>query len=157
MSYAEMKNILSVLLWLLVFVFCEQQNDLISNGKTVITTKNITALSPKIDLKVLKKPHHLIIGRCYPHYQIIHQEHIIVKNDGKSHVDANIRINVDGPVNITCVLVYDEMDQDSAYPLYSGGGVGQNFVGFNVKTTYGKGFHFFVQIFGIKINETLPK
>ncbi|XP_044765276.1 uncharacterized protein LOC123321628 [Coccinella septempunctata] len=104
----------------------------------------------EVDYKILKKPHNLLIGRCYPHYEVLHQEHIVVKNDGRSHVDANIRINVDGPVNITCVSVLDEMEEENAYPIYSGGGVGQNYVAFNVKTRYGQGFHFFVQIFGIK-------
>lgn len=42
------------------------------------------------------------------------------------------------------------MEEENAYPIYSGGGVGQNYVAFNVKTRYGQGFHFFVQIFGMK-------
>ncbi|KAK9890144.1 hypothetical protein WA026_008950 [Henosepilachna vigintioctopunctata] len=125
------------------------QNNPLFNGRTVITRNNVSDLSPKIEHKFLRKPHNLLIGRCFPHYEVLHQEHIVVKNDGRSHVDANIRINVDGPVNITCVSVFDEMDEENAYPIYSGGGVGYNYVSFNVKTSYGMGFHFFIKIFGV--------
>nr|CAI5848177.1 unnamed protein product [Callosobruchus analis] len=43
------------------------------------------------------------------------------------------------------------------YPTYSSGGVGQNFVEFDVLTQYGKGFKVFVQIFGYRIEEAGKK
>ncbi|CAG9816821.1 unnamed protein product [Phaedon cochleariae] len=124
------------------------------NSKTEITTKNITA-SGRIMMKIVKKPHHLFIGRCNRKYPIIHQENIILTNDGKSHVSAHIRMNVDGPFYINCVNIHDETpDGEGGYPSFAAGGVGHNFVEFNVMTHYGKGFHFFVQIRGYT-NKTL--
>ncbi|KAJ8974940.1 hypothetical protein NQ317_012920 [Molorchus minor] len=77
------------------------------------------------------------------------RENIILTNDGKSHVSANIRVNVDGDVYINCVNIYDQVsDGKGGYPSFSAGGVGRNFVEFNVMTDYGKGFHFFIQIYG---------
>lgn len=74
---------------------------------------------------------------------MIHQINLI-----RARVDF-FQINVEGEVYITCVKVYDEVPNGAGgYPSYTGGGVGHNYVEFNVVTEYGKGFHFFVQIFG---------
>ncbi|CAG9855299.1 unnamed protein product [Phyllotreta striolata] len=117
------------------------------NSLTKVTTKNVTR--PKIDVKILGKPHHLFIGRCSPKDEILHEEHIVLTNDGKSHVSANIRMNIEGPVNITCVNVYDEMPNgEGGYPSFAAGGVGHDFVEFNVMTNYGKGFHFYTRVQG---------
>ncbi|XP_057654740.1 uncharacterized protein LOC130892993 isoform X1 [Diorhabda carinulata] len=114
---------------------------------TKVTTENIT--SPKIDVKILDKPHHLFIGRCNPKDEVFHNENIILTNDGKSHVSAKIRMNIDGPVYISCVNIYDEIpDGKGGYPSFVAGGVGYNFIEFKVLTDYGKGFHFFVKIQG---------
>lgn len=51
-------------------------------------------------------------------------------------------------VEITCVKIYDEDPDASAYPIYAAGGVGHNYIEINVMATYGKGFRFHVQIFG---------
>ncbi|KAJ8943958.1 hypothetical protein NQ318_013539 [Aromia moschata] len=114
--------------------------------------------NPRVNFKPNNKPHHLFIGRCNPKYKVLHQEHIILTNDGKSHVSANIRMNVEGPVYITCVNIYDEVPNgEGGYPSFAAGGVGQNFVEFNVLTNYGKGFHFFVQIHGYTKKDTNQK
>lgn len=69
---------------------------------------------------------------------------------------------MEGPVNITCVKIYDEIPNgEGGYPSFQGGGVGYNYIEFNVMTEYGKGFHFFVQIYGVDLdpettNGTLP-
>lgn len=63
-------------------------------------------------------------------------------------------MNVEGPVYITCVNIYDEIPNgEGGYPSFAAGGVGHNFIEFNVLTHYGKGFHFFVQIFGYTIRQ----
>ncbi|RZC39456.1 uncharacterized protein BDFB_009617, partial [Asbolus verrucosus] len=118
-----------------------------------IKTREVTQGS--IEYKILKKPHHLFIGRCKPEDNILHQENIILYNDGKSHVAAGIRVNVEAQVYITCVKIYDEVpDGAGGYPSFVAGGVGHNYVEFNVMTEYGKGFHFFVQIFGYEIKDS---
>ncbi|XP_018564974.1 uncharacterized protein LOC108906244 [Anoplophora glabripennis] len=119
----------------------------IPNSNTIVTAKNVTL--PKIEYKIVNKPHHLFIGRCSSKHRVLHQENIILTNDGKSHVSATIRMNVEGPVYITCVNIFDEIPNgEGGYPSFAAGGVGHNFIEFNVLTNYGKGFHFFVQIFG---------
>lgn len=40
-------------------------------------------------------------------------------------------------------------DGNGAYPSFIAGGVGYNYVVIGVKTSYGKGFDFYVQIFGL--------
>ncbi|KAJ3640171.1 hypothetical protein Zmor_003487 [Zophobas morio] len=120
------------------------------SAQTTIKTKEVVRST--IEYKVLKKPHHLFIGRCSPDDNILHQENIILYNDGKSHVAAGIRVNVEADVYITCVKIHDEVpDGAGGYPSYVAGGVGYNYVEFNVMTEYGKGFHFYVQIFGYDI------
>lgn len=58
-------------------------------------------------------------------------------------------MNVDGPVSIRCVNVYDQAPNgEGGYPNSPKGGVDKNFVEFDVITTYGKGFQFYVQILG---------
>lgn len=58
-------------------------------------------------------------------------------------------MNVEALVYITCVKIFDEVpDGEGGYPKHVSGGVDHNYVEFNVTTQYGKGFHFFVQIFG---------
>ncbi|KAH0822359.1 hypothetical protein GEV33_000432 [Tenebrio molitor] len=65
---------------------------------------------------------------------------------------ATTYINVEAEVYINCVKIYDEVqDGEGGYPSYVSGGVGHNYVEFNVTTEYGKGFHFFVQILGYEI------
>lgn len=60
-----------------------------------------------------------------------------------------LKINViPSLVQITCVKIYDEDPDASAYPVYAAGGVGHNYIEINVMTTLGKGFRFHVQIFG---------
>ncbi|KAG5896693.1 hypothetical protein JTB14_002539 [Gonioctena quinquepunctata] len=114
---------------------------------TNVTAQNVSG--SKIEIKILNQPHHLFIGRSGKKYEVLHQENIILTNDGKSHVSANIRMNIDAPVYITSVSIYDEIPNgEGGYPSYTTGGVGHNFVEFNVITNYGKGFHFFVQIRG---------
>ncbi|KAL1492780.1 hypothetical protein ABEB36_010976 [Hypothenemus hampei] len=105
-----------------------------------------------VTVKEINKPHNLFIGRCTKKYPVLYQENVVLNNDGKSQVTANIRINVEGPVRIICVKIYDEDPDVMAYPSYSSGGIGKNFIEFNVLTTYGKGFKFFVQIFGVKLD-----
>lgn len=39
-------------------------------------------------------------------------------------------------------------DGAGGYPGFLAGGVGYNFVQFDVRTEYGKGFNFYVEIFG---------
>lgn len=64
-------------------------------------------------------------------------------------------MNVDGPVRIACVKIFDEVPNgEGAYPGYVSGGLNYNYVEFNVITPYGKGFHFFVQIFAFKNSNT---
>lgn len=59
------------------------------------------------------------------------------------------QIDVHGPINITCVKILDQMPSgDGAYPSYKSGGVGYNFVTFEVTTVYEKGFKFHVEIYG---------
>lgn len=58
-------------------------------------------------------------------------------------------MNVEADVYISCVKIYDQIaDGQGGYPSFVSGGVGYNYVEFNVITAYGKGFHFFVQILG---------
>ncbi|VEN44526.1 unnamed protein product, partial [Callosobruchus maculatus] len=108
-----------------------------------------------VEYKLLKKPHNLFIGRCYPKkYPVLHQENVIVTNDEKSHVTAKIKMTVAGPVYITCANIYDQgAEGEESYPTYSSGGVGQNFIEFDVLTQYGKGFKVFAQIFGYRIDD----
>lgn len=65
-------------------------------------------------------------------------------------------MNVEGTFKIICVKIFDEDPEVLAYPSYGAGGIGYNFIEFNVLTTFGRGFKFFVQIFGEKnpIKET---
>ncbi|VEN37652.1 unnamed protein product, partial [Callosobruchus maculatus] len=57
---------------------------------TTVEARNIT--TARIEYKLLKKPHNLFIGRCYPNkYPVLHQENVIVTNDEKSHVTAKIK------------------------------------------------------------------
>lgn len=57
---------------------------------------------------------------------------------------------IEGPVSITCVNVYDEAPNgEGGYPNSPRGGVGNNFVQFDVMTNYGKGFQFYIQIYGV--------
>lgn len=56
---------------------------------------------------------------------------------------------MDGPVYITCAKILDQMPSgEGAYPVYKAGGVGHNFVSFDVTSVYGKGFKFHVEIYG---------
>lgn len=56
---------------------------------------------------------------------------------------------VEGPVYINCVNVYDEAPAgEGGYPHSPKGGIGKNFVEFQILTNYGKGYHFYVQIYG---------
>ncbi|XP_048516938.1 uncharacterized protein LOC109541017 isoform X3 [Dendroctonus ponderosae] len=126
-------KVLSVFL-LLGYSFAQIVEDIYDKNSTVITTRNVTAFTGKIIVKEVSKPHNLFIGRCTKKYPILHQENIV--------------INVDGPVSIACVNISDEDPEVSAYPSYVSGGIGHNYVEFNVQTTYGKGFKFYVQIFG---------
>lgn len=57
-------------------------------------------------------------------------------------------MNVEGRVSIMCVNIYDHDKQVQAHPSYVAGGVGHNFVEFNVNTTFGNGINFLVEIFG---------
>lgn len=58
-------------------------------------------------------------------------------------------MNIEGPVVITCVNVYDQASNgEGGYPNSPKGGVNHKFVEFDVMTTYGKGFKFYVQIYG---------
>ncbi|XP_048516930.1 uncharacterized protein LOC109541017 isoform X1 [Dendroctonus ponderosae] len=140
-------KVLSVFL-LLGYSFAQIVEDIYDKNSTVITTRNVTAFTGKIIVKEVSKPHNLFIGRCTKKYPILHQENIVVNNDGQSILSSNIVINVDGPVSIACVNISDEDPEVSAYPSYVSGGIGHNYVEFNVQTTYGKGFKFYVQIFG---------
>lgn len=63
-------------------------------------------------------------------------------------------MQIEGPVNITCVKVFDEIPEgQGGYPSYQEGGVGFNYVIIGVATNYGKGFHFFIQIFGVPLKD----
>nr|XP_022915403.1 uncharacterized protein LOC111425539 [Onthophagus taurus] len=118
------------------------------NAHTKVTTENVTEDS-YIEVGIVKQQHHLYVGRCSPKDIKYHGENIIVNNDGKSHVGADILITIDGLVYITCVKVWDQVpDGEGGYPYYTDGGVGKNFIRFNVTTGYGKGFDFYVEIFG---------
>lgn len=56
---------------------------------------------------------------------------------------------MEGPVYITCVKVLDQIpDGEGGYPSFVGGGVGFNYVVFNVTTEYGRGFNFYVEVGG---------
>lgn len=56
---------------------------------------------------------------------------------------------ISGPVIISCVNIYDTAPNgEGGYPTTPKGGVGETFVEFTVLTGYGKGFQFYVQIFG---------
>nr|CAH7725290.1 unnamed protein product [Callosobruchus chinensis] len=50
-------------------------------------------------------------------------------------------------------LFIGRAEGEESYPTYSSGGVGQNFVEFDVLTQYGKGFKVFAQIFGYRKEE----
>jgi len=131
---------------------------------TVVTTRNITGeYNPSgdenstvleqhkgtyIDVQIVDKPHNLFIGRCLPEYEELHNENIILNNDGKSHVTAEVQFNVNLPVEIKCVKVLDQKPGSGSYPTYLRGGVGHNYVDIGVTTKYGQGFNFFVQILG---------
>ncbi|CAG9759576.1 unnamed protein product [Ceutorhynchus assimilis] len=147
--YHYLRGIFIIFPIFVIFSVCSQPNVEVSNS-TIITTRNVSAFQGRIIVKEIIRPHNLFIGRCTQKYPILHQENIVLNNDGKSQVSANIRMNVEGPVSIKCVNVYDEDPEMSAYPSYSSGGLGQNFVQFDVLTSFGKGFKFFVQIFGHK-------
>ncbi|KAB0800966.1 hypothetical protein PPYR_05320 [Photinus pyralis] len=107
-----------------------------------------------ISLKIVDKQHHLFIGRCIPLDDVLHSENLILNNDGKSQVNATIRMSVEGSVYITCVKVLDQVsDGEGAYPSFVGGGVGHNYVIFNVTAAYGRGFNFYVEIKGYSLDE----
>ncbi|XP_017771449.1 PREDICTED: uncharacterized protein LOC108558903 [Nicrophorus vespilloides] len=138
----------SIQLVFLIFCALVRANPLVH---TSVTTNNITeSKTPDsfIELQVLDKPHHLFIGKCTPGLKELHKENVIVNNDGKSHVTAEIKFQVEGPVDIRCVRIMDEAPASQAYPQYLDGGVGENFVVIAVSTVYGKGFHFYVEILG---------
>lgn len=46
-----------------------------------------------VKITVLQKPRHLFIGRCSPKDKLYHQENIILNNQNKMHILANIRVN----------------------------------------------------------------
>ncbi|XP_030756167.1 uncharacterized protein LOC115882312 [Sitophilus oryzae] len=117
---------------------------------TTITSKNYP-IKGSIVVKEVKKPHHLFIGRCPKNVPMLHQENIILKNDNQTLISANIKVIVEGRVNITCVNIYDEDPEVQAYPSYISGGIGYNFIEFHVVTSYGNGFKFYVEIFGYQI------
>ncbi|KAF5273371.1 hypothetical protein FQR65_LT04663 [Abscondita terminalis] len=121
-----------------------------------LNVKNESKTNSTISLKVLNQSHHLLIGRCNALDEILHEENIILNNDGKSQVNATIRMNLEGsPVYITCVKVFDQVpDGEGAYPTFVEGGVGYNYVVFNVTAAYGKGFDFYVQINGYSLEES---
>ncbi|XP_044257099.1 uncharacterized protein LOC123006579 [Tribolium madens] len=142
----------TVFLAFISFIKCAPAVDPVSAPSAYTTIKTQKVARGSIVHQVLKKPHNLLIGRCKPTDNVLHQENIILYNDGKSHVGARIRINVEGDVYITCANIYDEVPNgEGGYPSYAGGGVGHNYIEFNVETEYGKGFHFFVQIFGYEL------
>ncbi|XP_050313874.1 uncharacterized protein LOC126748582 [Anthonomus grandis grandis] len=118
-----------------------------SQNSTTITSHKVNYLG-RIVVKEVTKPHNLFIGRCTKNHILLHQERVVLNNDGRSQIFANIRMNVDGNVLIDCVNVYDESPEVLAYPSYAAGGIGHNYVEFNVLTTFGNGFNFFVQIRG---------
>ncbi|XP_072402397.1 uncharacterized protein [Diabrotica undecimpunctata] len=150
-----MRKLLYLSLFAVVFASPVIINSDNPNTVVKLTTTNVTS---KIDVKILNKPHHLFIGRCNPNDEILHQENLILFNDGKSHVSANIRMNIDAAIYITCVNIYDETpDGKGGYPSYVAGGVGHNFIEFNVFTDYGKGFQFFVKIQGHYIKQNDEK
>ncbi|KAF7287490.1 hypothetical protein GWI33_001453 [Rhynchophorus ferrugineus] len=114
---------------------------------TTITSHTVPSTGEIIVTEV-KVPHHLFIGRCTKQYPLLHQENIDIRNDGKSLISADIRINVEGNVTIMCANIYDRNKEAQAYLSYIAGGVGYNFIEFNVNTSFGNGIKFFVEIFG---------
>lgn len=63
-------------------------------------------------------------------------------------------MNVEAPVYITCVQILDQIpDGEGGYPSFVSGGVGHNYVVFNVTADYGKGFNFYVQINGYPLDK----
>ncbi|GJQ67514.1 hypothetical protein Trydic_g5145 [Trypoxylus dichotomus] len=120
----------------------------IPKSHTSITASNSTRKS-YIEFGIINKQHHLYIGRCRPSDVKFHGENIILNNDGDNHVTAIISINVESNVYITCVNILDQIpDGKGGYPKYLSGGVGYNFIEFEVMTNYGKGFNFYVEVFG---------
>ncbi|KAK5639140.1 hypothetical protein RI129_011632 [Pyrocoelia pectoralis] len=123
--------------------------------KPLINTSLKVNRSSEISLKIVEKQHHLFIGRCSNLDDVLHSENIILNNDGKSQVNATIRMSVEGSVYITCVKVLDQVsDGEGAYPSFVGGGVGHNYVIFNVTAAYGRGFNFYVEIKGYSLEES---
>lgn len=95
------------------------------------------------------KPHDLIVGECNNATNLLHEETIVVNNDGTSRIGGDIRVNVEAPVNITCFRVLDNAGNSSgAVPSYLEGGLGHNYVVFDFNTIYGYGMNFLVQIYG---------
>ncbi|KAF5274601.1 hypothetical protein FQA39_LY07213 [Lamprigera yunnana] len=114
-----------------------------------------TNSSSKISLKALNVSRDMVLGLCSPLDEVVHEESIIVNNDGKSQLNGTILINVHGPVYITCVMVLDQLsDGDGAYPNFVDGGVGYNYVIFNVTAAYGKGFSFKIHVKGYSLDES---
>lgn len=117
-------------------------------SQTIITSNNSTGKS-YIEFGILNKLHHLYIGRCNPEHVKFHGENIILNNNGENHVTAVIIINVESNVYITCVNILDQVaNGEGGFPRFLEGGVGHNFVKFEVTTHYGKGFNFYVEIYG---------
>lgn len=123
------------------------------------TTTNVEDLPflREPDVYPEKRPHHLFIGKCRALDKLIHAETIIINNDGTSKTAGDIKINVEGPVFITCVTVLDNMNENmtsGAYPSYSAGGVGHNYVILGFKTAYGYGANFYIEIYGTEAKES---
>lgn len=95
------------------------------------------------------KTNELLVGNCTPDEPLIHAETIVVNNDGRSRLTGNIRVNVEAPVNITCVKLVNQADNASGVLAHLvEGGVGHNYVVFGVDTAFGQSINYFVQIFG---------
>lgn len=102
------------------------------------------------------RSHHLYVGRCGKNDILIHSETIIINNDGTSRTLGDIKINVEGPVFITCVKVLDQVQEgqlSGAYPSYIAGGVGYNYIVLGFKTAYGYSANFYVEVHGYPSSE----
>lgn len=45
-------------------------------------------------VKEVSQPHNLYIGRCTKKYPVLHQENVVLNNDGQSQISAKIRVGI---------------------------------------------------------------
>lgn len=69
-------------------------------------------------VKEVSQPHNLYIGRCTKKYPVLHQENVVLNNDGQSQISAKIRVGIwfDNifQFNLPLILVYSYKKKNEA-------------------------------------------